>query len=264
VPRKRRGRGEGSIYQRDDDLWVGSVSLGYNTSGKRDRRVTYGKTKTEVQQKLADLAKAERPIADAARIAVGEFLTNWVATKVRRNAAPTTHRRYEQVVRLHLLPYIGHIPLAKLGRLHFQQLFTRQEEAKLSTRNRSMAATVLHTALAYAASDDARLLSLNPTAGLKDKPRHEYQPDTMHHWTAEEAKLFLKSAADSRYYALYAMAIGTGMRQGELFALTWRDIDFDNAAVTVTRRWRSCRARCESSRLRQRRAVGALTYRSSW
>jgi hypothetical protein len=53
VMRKRRGRAEGSIYQRESDgFWVGTTSLGYEGSGKRKRRVVYGATKTDVMEKL--------------------------------------------------------------------------------------------------------------------------------------------------------------------------------------------------------------------
>jgi len=55
VTRKRRGRGEGSISQRPDGVWEGSVSLGYDGEGKRRRKTVYGKIKAEVQDKLREL-----------------------------------------------------------------------------------------------------------------------------------------------------------------------------------------------------------------
>ena len=55
MARARRGKGEGSIFQRDDGLWVGRISLGYDAQGKRIQKTVYGKTKTEVQEKLEKL-----------------------------------------------------------------------------------------------------------------------------------------------------------------------------------------------------------------
>src|SRR5258706_8843725 len=52
LTRTRRGRGEGGIYRRSDGTWCGSVSLGYDANGKRKRRVVYGDTKQEAQEKL--------------------------------------------------------------------------------------------------------------------------------------------------------------------------------------------------------------------
>jgi len=65
--RKRRGRGEGGIFQRGDGQWVGTVSLGYKADGKRRRKVVYGATKDEVAKKLrklqtkADVGRAGTP-----------------------------------------------------------------------------------------------------------------------------------------------------------------------------------------------------------
>ena len=51
--RRTRGQGEGSIYQRQDGLWVAAVNLGWK-GGKRDRKYYYGKTRAEVAEKLND------------------------------------------------------------------------------------------------------------------------------------------------------------------------------------------------------------------
>src|SRR5262249_21187567 len=100
MARKRRGRSEGSIFQRADGQWVGSVSLGYDGSGRRKRRVVYGATKQEVQEKLRQLqhdAAAGR-LADAGGMTVAEWLARWLET-VKSRVQPKTHLRYEQLVR---------------------------------------------------------------------------------------------------------------------------------------------------------------------
>jgi hypothetical protein len=50
--KKRRGRGEGSVFQREDGVWVGSLSLGLTAGGKRNRKTVYGATKKEVLDEL--------------------------------------------------------------------------------------------------------------------------------------------------------------------------------------------------------------------
>ena len=52
MARKRRGRGEGSIYQRSNGLWCATYSAGYDGSGHRKRRTIFGETKDDVQKKL--------------------------------------------------------------------------------------------------------------------------------------------------------------------------------------------------------------------
>jgi hypothetical protein len=55
MPRKRRGRGEGSVIQRGPNLWEGRISLGFDANGRRQRRTVYGKSKQEVLRRLAEI-----------------------------------------------------------------------------------------------------------------------------------------------------------------------------------------------------------------
>lgn len=60
-------------------------------------------------------------------------------------------------------------------------------------------------------------------------------------FTNSEAEIFLKEAkvVNHRFYSIWAMALLTGMRSGELFALKWTDIDFDSRIISVSRQWTS-------------------------
>ena len=98
--RKRRGRAEGSIYQRDDGCWAGSISLGYDAEGKRRRRTIYGKTKQEVKQKLMQLQRdaAAGMITATDKTSVADFIDQWIAD-AEKNHAPSTIDRYKLVNR---------------------------------------------------------------------------------------------------------------------------------------------------------------------
>ena len=52
----RRGPGEGSIYQREDGRWAGSVHIGYE-SGERIRKHVLGHSRAEVKEKLAKVQR---------------------------------------------------------------------------------------------------------------------------------------------------------------------------------------------------------------
>ena len=74
MTRKRREKGEGSIYRRKDGRWVGE----YEVDGKR--RYIYGKTRKEVVGKLTK-AMADRDagmIFDAGSLRVGDYLDGWL------------------------------------------------------------------------------------------------------------------------------------------------------------------------------------------
>ena len=90
MPRSRRGRGEGGVYQRESDgLWVATVSLGYDEHGKRRRLTAYGATKKEALDKLDEKkGRAKQGIvADADRLTMKDFLNRWLGL-VKPKVAP--------------------------------------------------------------------------------------------------------------------------------------------------------------------------------
>src|SRR5262245_39147907 len=104
MARRRRGRGEGAIFQRGDGLWTASLSLGYDENGRRRRRVVYGATKQEVQEKLRQLhGEAVNGIVDTPqRQKVSDFLNRWLEDTARPTIRRNTHASYEGVIRLHI------------------------------------------------------------------------------------------------------------------------------------------------------------------
>src|SRR3954470_13035122 len=104
----KRGNGEGSVYQRADGQWCGSVSL---QNGKR--RTLYGRTRKEAADKLAAaLRDAQQGIPiPLERQTLGQFLDTWLAQCVRPRLRPSTLAGYEVNVRCHIAPVLGKQPL---------------------------------------------------------------------------------------------------------------------------------------------------------
>ena len=71
-------------------------------------------------------------------------------------------------------------------------------------------------------------------AGLARAPRPSATKE-ISPLSAEEARRFLEAAYGDRLEALYVLAVHTGMRQGELLALKWQDVDLENATLSVRR-----------------------------
>jgi hypothetical protein len=123
---KRRGRREGTIFQRRDGRWSGSLDLGWD-QGRRRRKCFYGTTRAEVREKLTRaLGEIQRggSVDLDERVTVGQYLDRWLGTvSVRRKTA----RSYHQFVTLHLTPGLGRIRLTKLtpGR----RCFSRESRA---------------------------------------------------------------------------------------------------------------------------------------
>jgi integrase len=230
--RKRRGRGEGAIYQRADGLWAGSVSLGLSEDGRRRRKVVYGATKGEVQEGLRQLQidHSLGRLTDATRFTVGDFLTLWLETIARVKVSPCTYDRYKLVVERQLKPHLAGVRLDKLTGAVVSMLDAKLERAGASTRTRQMTLTVLHGAMRDAIRK--KFIVANP---VTDVPKPRVVKTEMKTWTQAQVQTFLDAAKADRLYALYVLALDAGMRQGELFGLHWPDVDFDAGAIQVQR-----------------------------
>ena len=168
----RRGRGEGSISQRQSDgLWTARVDLGI-VDGKRKRKQIYGKTRKEVADQLKVLLRDQQqglPIA-VEKQTVAQFLDKWLSDKVKLQRRPKTHHSYAQMVRLHIKPMIGHIQLAKLTPQDVQALMNKKHEQGLSPRTVQYIRGILRSALQQARK--WRLVVEN-VATLVDPPKVE-------------------------------------------------------------------------------------------
>lgn len=226
----RRGHGEGSIYQRESDgLWVSVVNLGW-IDGKRKRKYIYGKTRKEVAEKLnEDLNRQQRGLpVETERQTVEQFLTRWLEDEVKPNREPGTYSRYEQIVRLHIVPDLGPTQVTKLTPQHVRQLLKRKEAAGASPQLTGYIKRVLGIALSRAMKWE--LVARN-VATLVDTPKVEREEIVP--WTREEALRFLDKAKDDPIGALFTVALALGLRKGEATGLTWDDVDFENGMIHV-------------------------------
>ncbi|HYH66501.1 MAG TPA: tyrosine-type recombinase/integrase [Urbifossiella sp.] len=230
MARKRRGRGEGGVYQRDDGMWVGSVSLGFGEDGKRRRRILYGKTKGEVLEKLERFRQDVRQGlgTSTARLTLGEFLDYWLESDVKPNRAPGTVKCYGDTIRLHIRPHIGRVQLSQLQADHVTGLYATLCRTGVPARTRQLVHAVLHRAVKRAVA--WKRASWNPVSTVE---RPKVPRKDMTAVTAEQARALLKAAAGHRLEALFTVDVATGLRQGEVFALRWQDVDLARAQLHV-------------------------------
>jgi integrase len=189
------------------------------------RKSWYAKTRREADQILTK-AKRERDlgalVAYDERQTVAQYLTSWLDTVKSSGAKARGFVRYESDVRLHLIPAIGALKLAKLTPQHLQRLYAATVDAGYSPASVAHLHAVIHAALDQAVRHN--VVGRN-VADLVKAPRAE--ASEMRILTKEQVEQLLVAAADDRLFALYLLAVRTGMRQGELLALQWADVDLE-------------------------------------
>ena len=228
----KRANGEGSIYQRSDGRWCSAIVADDPATGQRHRTVLYGKTRTEVRQKLkaaTERAEAGGPVRDA-KATVAAWLAQWRATALEASTRkPTTKELYSSLCRKHLEPEpFGARPLDRLRPVDVDALIIALREKDLADSTVRQVYTVLRLALDDAMRDG--LLASNVAAKVK---RPKVTQSEARYLPTADVKRLLQAAEKSRYHAVLTLIAGTGLRKGEALALTWADIDFDAATLRV-------------------------------
>jgi integrase len=222
---KQRGHGEGSIYQRKDGRWVASVTL----EGRR-RKTFYGKTRREVAGKLQDALNEKKRglLVTGPRETVGHYLEYWLEEVHKPTIRISTYVRYREIMQLHIVPSIGHLQLTSLSPQHIQTLYAQKMKEGLSASTVQSIHAVLHKALDNAVRLGSLSRNVSDRIPLPRIVKHEIKPLTL-----EQAQHLLKSVREHRLEALFALALATGMRLGELLGLRWQDIDFTAGSLQV-------------------------------
>ena len=231
---RKRGNGEGSIYPvRDKNGRVVGYRGSYwvHTADGPKRRYLSGKKREHVADKLAKALadRADGLVFDAGSLTVGEYLDRWL-NDVRDTVRQSTYEGYEYAVRPHIRPALGRIKLKDLSPTHARWFYRDRLDSGLAPATVHKLHVVLHKALKAAVADG--LIPRNAAAGLKLPriTREEIDP-----LDPEASRQLLGAARGDRLEALYVLALNTGMRQGELLALKWDDVDLERGVLRVRR-----------------------------
>jgi integrase len=227
---KKRGNGEGSITKRKDGRWMARYTV--HTAKGPKRRTIYGGTRKEAADKLVKVLsdRVEGIIYDDENMMVGEYLDVWLMSSVRGSVRQSTYDRDASLVNNHLRPALGGIKLKNLSAAHVQGFYHDRLDHGLTPSTVHKMHAILHKALSQALK--WHMVPRNATEAVKP-PRPA--PKEMRPLTVDEARRLLDAAQGDRLEALYVLAVTTGMRQGELLALRWQDVDMKNGAVSVRR-----------------------------
>jgi integrase len=166
--------------------------------------------------------------AGAAGLQLGEFLEAWLRDVVAGSVRPKTFVSYESVVRVHLGPALGTIAVGDLRPGDVQTYLNAKAASGLAARTVAYHRNILRQALGHAERTELVGRNVAKLARPPRIPRREVQP-----LTPEQARALLIAIAADRHEALYLVAIGMGLRQGEILGLRWSDIDFVGGTIQV-------------------------------
>jgi integrase len=237
-PGSRRGYGSGSLYQRAGN-WYGR----WYSNGERVKRqlgpvrppgTRDGLTRAQAEREMRRLmAAADLIPVLAERVTVAQAGERLIAHLEALGRRPTTLRAYRAALGTHLAPALGELALGTVEPRDIERFIAAERRSGVAPKTTLNALGFLHSVFEFGLRRG--WCRRNPSK-LVDKPRVEPSAD-IRFLDHEELEALLRATADRTDRALFLTAALTGMRQGELLALRWRDIDWTARRVRVRRNY---------------------------
>ena len=208
---------------------------GSRPQGKIIRRnETVRGKKADAERRLREiLTELDKGVAPPQqRYKLAEWLELWMTEVIIPNRRQKTIDRYEGAIRLHLVPHLGNVEIAKLAPRQVQALESQLLQDGMAPKGVQMIHNVLSGAMKHALRME--LIARNPVAAVSPPtvPKVEaFSPDI-----AQVLTLLAAARSDELYRYLWAcihLIAYTGMRRGEALALKWTDLDLDGQSLQV-------------------------------
>ena len=226
----KRGNGEGSITRRKDGLYMARYTVETATGAKR--KTLYAKTRKEASERLTEaLAQARKGItANAGALMVGTFIERWIEDSVRGSVRRSTYQRDESLFRVHITTALGKKKLKTLSAADVQRFYRAKLDSGLSSATVHKLHVLLHKALKQA--ERWGLIARNVADDVDPPKVHKEEVRPL---TNAQARKLLNTVKGDRLEALYVVALQSALRQGELLALRWEDVDLEARTLQVRR-----------------------------
>ena len=241
-PNSRRSYGSGSLFERRGS-WYGK----WHVAGRRVQRKVGpmrtperrdGLTRPQAERELRRLMAEVAPEPPRERITVGdvgERYTRHLETLGRKRSTVGDYRSY---LRVHLAPHFGSKSLEKIGRVDVEAFIQRQTDRGLAPKSTRLHLSVLHGVFEFAIKRG--WAGTNPVKQV-ERPQDTGTDQDIKFLDADGVEALLRKVPEdllgTMERPLYLTAAMTGLRQGELLALRWRDLDWGAMRVRVRRNY---------------------------
>ena len=169
-----------------------------------------------------------------------DYILRWQEVYDKNQSRPTTYAAHGYIFKNHILPGLGHIPLSELT---VEQVRDFLEERKhfgghrpdspeypgLGEHTMRHIHRLLQQCLDQAIRDG--LMADNPARAFHYSKPKKVSANVL---TASEVEDYLDAAERLGYLPVFLLALTAGLRQGELIALKWSDLDIKKRTLTIT------------------------------
>lgn len=225
---RKPGKSDKGITLRKDGRYSARF---VDKSGKR--RVKYFKTLPEARNWLDEARhkdKVGKFFIDPS-MTVDEWFDKWIAS-ISPVLAHNTIRNYVNRYEINIKPFIGNMKLSMVRPLHCQSILNQMRNGEYAASTIDQTYSTLGTMLKAAIANG--LIESHPLDGVTHKKVEKHSKKVVY-LTVEEQEAFLNTAKNHHNYEQFVFLLETGLRIGEMIALTWNDIDWENRTITIER-----------------------------
>jgi integrase len=205
------------------------VMLEVGDSGNRKQKKKMGfKTKKEATAYLAEQQTAliKGSYVEPSKTQFKDFIMDWF-NNIKKKSVRTSDT-YLILIEKYVLVFFEDVPLANLNSMHVETFINRMHEANYSAATIRKVYNIISNSLEYAVDKGLIVKNVSKNATLPKDEKKE-----MLVWNEVEVNKFLSMIKGERQYVLFYLALMSGMRQGELLGLRWKDINFDTNSLTI-------------------------------
>lgn len=214
------------ISQRKDGLYQARY---FDRWGKR--RTIYGNNLRQLRKDFAEaIAGNENFLSIKEEITLDKWFVRWMEVYKEKSIRANTKREYTHIYNKNISPYIGNRRINSLMKSDIQIIIDRASDSNYAYERQNKIRVILRDMLQRAVEDN--LIINNPVSGIKLRADKEINAKAL---TLEEQSLFLDYCRNTFYDNLFHVAVNTGLRPGELFALQLSDIDLENGYIDVNK-----------------------------
>lgn len=239
----RRGNGEGSIYYSDKlNRWVGQFTAGVKTNGTANRKSVYGKTRKEVAEKITKALNEikEHSYVDKSSVTLLQLMNENIDDKFNANKiSPTSYHRSKETIKTicNAPNTIVYKEVQKITAKDLKLFFSSITTYSNSTIDKIY--SFVNSAFKKAVF--SKILYTNPLDNTMEimKPKSDNPDKVVEALTIEEQKALLNvlnnEESNHPYKNIILLMLFTGMRIGEVLALSPKHIDFTNNVIHISR-----------------------------
>ena len=227
-----------NIYKRKDGRFEGRIPLGYDNKGRLKYRYLYSKNLTELKEKmLSAYAESGNPTSNTCGKTLRELCCEWLASAKLR-VKHSSYCCYEKLINKHVIPYFEDIGYGELGTPIINAFAEYKLKCGKINGKGGLSAKSVHDILVVMRSvakyAEREYGYRNPMRNISMPKSENKETDVFNKDERGRLQNYLQSnLTESNLGTLLAMY--SGLRIGELCALMWNDIDFENGVVRVSK-----------------------------